>query len=143
MCFFFKILHMIFIATCVSGELKLTILHTNDIHSRIGQTSISSTRCSKKDASDNNCYGGVARIKTEVDKLRSENENVLLLDAGDVFQGTTWFIVYNGSEAAYFMNKLKYDVMVSTPDRAKNVICFYNSSRMYVSIIEGRIIEGV
>lgn len=38
--------------------------------------------------------------------------NVLLLDAGDQFQGTVWFNYYKGAEAAYFMNKLGYNAMV-------------------------------
>lgn len=56
--------------------------------------------------------GGVARRKTKIDEIRKEKENVLLLDAGDQFQGTVWFNIYKGLEAAHFMNLLKYDAQV-------------------------------
>ena len=96
----------------VFGEFKLTILHTNDVHARVEQGSKYAARCSASDASENKCYGGAARRKTEVDRIRRENQNVLLLDGGDQFQGTTWFVVYTGLEAAHFMKRIGYDAMV-------------------------------
>ena len=97
----------------VYGEFKLTILHTNDVHARIEQASKFGARCDKNAAAANKCFGGVARRKTALDKQRKENENTVLLDGGDQFQGTTWFELYNGYEAAHFMEKLGYDAMVS------------------------------
>lgn len=49
---------------------------------------------------------------SKVSQIRREEKNVLLLDAGDQFQGTVWFNYYKGAEAAHFMNKLGYNVMV-------------------------------
>lgn len=46
-------------------------------------------------------------------EIRRKEKNVLLLDAGDQFQGTVWFNYYKGAEAAHFMNKLGYDAMVN------------------------------
>ena len=98
--------------TAVVGEFKLTLLHTNDVHARVEQASSSGARCSNSSTQENKCYGGIARRQTLVRQLKSENKNVLLLDGGDQFQGTTWFHVYDGDEAAHFMNRIQYDAMV-------------------------------
>lgn len=87
---------------------ELTILHTNDVHSRLEQTSEDSTKC----LNASQCVGGVARLYTKVQQIRKEEPNVLLLDAGDQYQGTIWFTVYKGLEVSHFMNTLRYDAMV-------------------------------
>ncbi|KAG7508565.1 5-nucleotidase-like [Solea senegalensis] len=51
------------------------------------------------------------RRPADCPRIRSSEQNVLLLDAGDQFQGTVWFNYYKGAEAAHYMNLLKYDVM--------------------------------
>lgn len=86
---------------------ELTILHTNDVHSRLEQTSEDSTKC----LNASQCVGGVARLYTVVQQIRKEEPNVLLLDAGDQYQGTIWFTVYKGLEVSHFMNTLRYDAM--------------------------------
>lgn len=88
---------------------ELTILHTNDVHSRLEQTSEDSNKCVNASL----CVGGVARLFTKVQQIRQAERNVLLLDAGDQYQGTMWFTVYEGAEVAHFMNALGYDAMVS------------------------------
>lgn len=92
----------------VTRAWELTILHTNDVHSRLEQTSEDSTKC----LNASQCVGGVARLYTKVQQIRREEPNVLLLDAGDQYQGTIWFTVYKGLEVAHFMNTLRYDAMV-------------------------------
>ncbi|XP_035530589.1 snake venom 5'-nucleotidase-like [Morone saxatilis] len=89
------------------STFEVTLLHTNDNHARIEETSKDSGKCSSGDP----CFAGVARRFTKVTEIRKKEKNVLLLDAGDQFQGTVWFNYYKGAEAAYFMNKLGYDVM--------------------------------
>jgi 5'-nucleotidase len=91
-----------------AGAWELTILHTNDMHSRLEQTSEDSTKCNNASL----CVGGVARLFTKVEQIRRAESNVLLLDAGDQYQGTIWFTVYKGTEVAHFMNALRYDAMV-------------------------------
>ncbi|XP_007507929.2 5'-nucleotidase [Monodelphis domestica] len=86
---------------------KLTILHTNDLHSRLEQTSEDSGKCFVVEK----CVGGVARLHTKIREIRGAESNVLLLDAGDQYQGTVWFTVYKGAEVAHFMNALGYDAM--------------------------------
>ncbi|KAH3736527.1 hypothetical protein DPMN_043098 [Dreissena polymorpha] len=96
-----------------SLAFDLTILHTNDVHARFEQFNKYGSDCSEKEAGSGQCFGGVARRLTKLNEIRRSHSNVLLLDAGDQFMGTLWFIVYKGLAAAHFMNKLGYDVMVS------------------------------
>lgn len=91
-----------------SSAWDLVLLHTNDVHARVEETSVHSGKCGGGGA----CFAGVARRATMVQRIRSSESNVLLLDAGDQFQGSVWFNYYHGAEAAHFMNKLRYDAMV-------------------------------
>jgi len=75
--------------------VHLTILHTNDFHSHIDPFA--------KDAPQNPGEGGMARRAALISKIRSENEHVLLFDAGDIFQGTPYF--------NYFKAKLDFELM--------------------------------
>ena len=68
--------------------VKLTILHTNDVHSRIEPFPLSDPKYPD--------MGGFARRSAVIEYIRKENDNVLLLDAGDVFQGTPYFNLYQG-----------------------------------------------
>ncbi|KAF4092161.1 hypothetical protein AMELA_G00017720 [Ameiurus melas] len=90
----------------VAADWELTLLHTNDVHARVEETNKDSGKCTK-----GGCFAGVARRYTKIKEIRRSVQNVLLLDAGDQFQGTVWFNYYKGSEAAHFMNKLGYDAM--------------------------------
>lgn len=85
-----------------SGRLqKLTILHTNDVHSRIEPFPM--------DGSRNQGLGGVARRSALIKKIRAEQEQVLLLDAGDIFQGTPYFNKFGGELELKLMSEMKYD----------------------------------
>ncbi|GAB3985355.1 metallophosphatase [Spirosoma daeguense] len=80
---------------------SLTILHTNDVHSRLDPFPMDGSRNAGK--------GGVARRATLIRKIRQEQPNVLLFDAGDIFQGTPYFNLYKGEPEILAMNKLGYD----------------------------------
>lgn len=80
---------------------KITILHTNDVHSHIDTFGPEDGRNANK--------GGVARRASLIDSIRKENPNTLLLDAGDIFQGTPYFNYYGGELEFKLMSKLKYD----------------------------------
>uniref|UniRef100_A0AAQ5Z804 5'-nucleotidase n=1 Tax=Amphiprion ocellaris TaxID=80972 RepID=A0AAQ5Z804_AMPOC len=90
-----------------ASTFEVTLLHTNDNHARIEETSEDSGKC----PAGGPCFAGVARRFTKVSEIRKKEKNVLFLDAGDQFQGSVWFNYYKGAEAAHFMNKLGYDVM--------------------------------
>lgn len=83
------------------GLTKLVILHTNDTHSRIEPF--------PDDGSRNAGLGGVARRTTLINQIRSENEHVLLLDAGDIFQGTPYFNFFGGELDIRLMSEMGYD----------------------------------
>ena len=72
-----------------SDAIKIQVLHTNDLHSRFDEVTISGSKCRDKDRRKNICVGGVARIKHMVDQIRNQHkpdDNVLFLNAGDFFQ---------------------------------------------------------
>lgn len=85
-----------------SKTKKITILHTNDVHSHIDPFGPEDGRNANK--------GGVARRATLVESIRKSNPNTLLLDAGDIFQGTPYFNYYGGELEFKLMSMLKYDV---------------------------------
>ncbi|WP_417369715.1 bifunctional metallophosphatase/5'-nucleotidase [Gelidibacter japonicus] len=85
-----------------SSNLKMiTILHTNDVHSHIDPFGPQDGR--------NPNQGGVARRASLIEGIRAENPNTLLLDAGDIFQGTPYFNYYGGELEFKLMSMLKYD----------------------------------
>ena len=83
---------------------RLTILHTNDVHSRLDPFPM--------DGSRNAGQGGVAARAALIQKIRSEEEHVLLLDAGDIFQGTPYFNVFKGEPEMKAMNMMGYDAII-------------------------------
>lgn len=89
----------------------ITILHTNDVHARFEQFNRYASACSQDDITSGTCFGGVARRHTKIQEIRRSHGNVMLMDAGDQFVGTTWFNVHKGNATSYFMNKLGYDIM--------------------------------
>ncbi len=90
------------LASCSNfGKKHITILHTNDVHSHIDPFPETHPEFSN--------MGGVARRATLVDRIRKENPNTLLFDAGDIFQGTPYFNFYGGELEFKLMSKLGYD----------------------------------
>lgn len=81
------------------GDVKITILHTNDMHSHIH--SFTSGR--------NKGLGGMAQRAELIKSIRAQEEHVLLLDAGDIFQGTPYFNFYGGELEFKLMSEMKYD----------------------------------
>ncbi|MFM9987554.1 bifunctional metallophosphatase/5'-nucleotidase [Flavobacterium sp.] len=82
---------------------KITILHTNDVHSHIDPFPATDPR--------NPNMGGVARRAAIIEQIRREEFNVLLLDAGDIFQGTPYFNYYGGELEYKLMSMMKYDLV--------------------------------
>ena len=84
------------------GMSKLTILYTNDVHSRIEPFPDNDPKYASQ--------GGAARRAAIVKKIRKEEKNVLLLDAGDIFQGTPYFNFYAGELEFKLMSQMGYDL---------------------------------
>lgn len=82
-------------------QINLTILHTNDVHSRIEPFPMDGSRYQG--------LGGVARRAALVASIRRERRNVLLLDAGDMVQGTPYFNLFDGKLEVELMSKMGYD----------------------------------
>ncbi len=82
-----------------AADTKLVVLHTNDTHARVNE--------GKYDGM------GFAKILTLINEVRAENPNVLVLDAGDTFHGTTIASLVQGESIVQIMNMIGYDAMVS------------------------------
>ena len=78
---------------------KITILHTNDMHSRIEPFG----------SGEFKGLGGMAQRSSIINEIRKKEKNVLLFDAGDIFQGTPYFNFYGGELEFKLMSKMKYD----------------------------------
>ncbi|MBK7678945.1 MAG: metallophosphatase [Chitinophagaceae bacterium] len=83
------------------SPLKLTILHTNDTHSRLEPFPM--------DGGRNQGLGGIAARAQLITEIRQQEEQVLLFDAGDIFQGTPYFNLYKGEPEIKAMSSMKYD----------------------------------
>ncbi len=81
---------------------KITILHTNDVHSHIDPFPVDHPR--------NPNMGGASRRAAIIENIRKEEEHVLLLDAGDIFQGTPYFNYYGGELEFKLMSMMQYDL---------------------------------
>lgn len=83
------------------GFTKLTLLYTNDTHSRIEPFPSNDPKFANE--------GGYAKRAALIEKIRTEEKNVLLLDAGDIFQGTPYFNYFFGEVEYKLMSLMKYD----------------------------------
>ncbi|MCK7615149.1 bifunctional metallophosphatase/5'-nucleotidase [Roseibium sediminicola] len=99
------------LSTAAYADYSLTILHTNDFHSRIEPINKYDSTCKAEDNAEGKCFGGTARLDTVIKDRRAASNNSILVDGGDQFQGTLFYTYYKGKAAAEFMNKLGYDGM--------------------------------
>lgn len=83
------------------GTPRLTILHTNDWHSRIDPF--------PDDGGRNANRGGTIRRLKLINQIRAAEPNVILLDSGDIFQGTPYFNFFAGELEMKLMTKMGYD----------------------------------
>jgi len=99
---FLVFLLMISAGTLVAQQkIKLVILHTNDTHSQVEPMEKSILKSSD--------MGGYARRMGVIERIRKQEKNVLLVDAGDFSQGTPYFNFFNGRVEIDGMNRMKYD----------------------------------
>ena len=83
-------------AACPTSAQRVTLLHTNDLHSQIDPAK----------------QGGMARLKAAIDSVRSTDSNVLLINAGDAFQGSVFFTLFEGEVEQKLMNEMGYDILI-------------------------------
>ena len=87
------------VAMCWSApDNKLVIMHTNDTHSQVEP--------------DDKGLGGIARRKTLIDSVRAAEPNTLLVDAGDMVQGTLFYYLYKGDVENRLADMLGYDMRI-------------------------------
>ena len=100
-------------ASASFADYTLNILHINDWHSRIESNNKFESTCSAEDEGKGECIGGAARLVTAIDQERQklQGQNVVLLSAGDNFQGSLFYTTYKGKAEAEFLNLMKFDAM--------------------------------
>ncbi|MFT4223704.1 bifunctional metallophosphatase/5'-nucleotidase [Dysgonomonas sp.] len=101
---YISVLLVLCLSFSVSAQKKLVILHTNDTHSHLEPLPMSDK--------NNPGQGGVVNRKAIIDSVRSVEQNVLLIDAGDFVQGTPYFNMFKGRAEVDAMNLMQYDVTV-------------------------------
>ncbi|MBI1245556.1 MAG: hypothetical protein GC202_11170 [Alphaproteobacteria bacterium] len=115
----FALAGLVLLAACAAepppAPLKLTILHSNDVHSRLQMVNAFGSTCSAQEAQQNKCLGGVARMATLFAQNRAAataaGRQVLVLNAGDNFQGSLFYTHYKGAAELEINNMLGYDAM--------------------------------
>ena len=87
------------------ADYTLNILHINDWHSRIESNNKFESTCSAEDEGKGECIGGAARLVTAITRnaQKLQGQNVLLLSAGDNFQGSLFYTTYKGKAEAEFL----------------------------------------
>ena len=95
------------------ADYTLNILHINDWHSRIESNNKFESTCSAEDEGKGECIGGAARLVTAIaqERQKLQGQNVVLLNAGDNFQGSLFYTTYKGKAEAEFLNLMKFDAM--------------------------------
>jgi 5'-nucleotidase len=101
------------IAGPAQADFTLTILHINDFHARFQPITGSNSDCNAEDDAAGECFGGIGRLKTAIDQRRGarEGENVVLLSAGDNFQGSLFYTQYKAESVTTFFNDMGFDVV--------------------------------
>ena len=94
------------------ADFTLTILHFNDFHSRFEPITSSASNCDAETDQAGECFGGIGRLKAAIDQERGAagDGNLLVLSAGDNFQGSLYYTQFRSEIVADFMNDLGIDV---------------------------------
>ncbi|MDX8530454.1 5'-nucleotidase C-terminal domain-containing protein [Mesorhizobium sp. VK25A] len=95
------------------ADYTLNILHFNDWHSRIEGNNKYESTCSADEETKGECIGGAGRLVTAIaqERKKLEGQNVLLLNAGDSFQGSLFYTTYKGAAEEEFLNQIKPDAV--------------------------------
>ena len=98
----------------VGQDMRLTLLHTSDIHSRILPYTVTPNRFERQDGLviENKPFGGIARMATVVEDERRRSTRSLWLDSGDIFQGAPIFNLFHGEAEVRALSRAGLDVSV-------------------------------
>src|ERR1700745_2295025 len=103
-------------ATLNPNTVCISILHTTDLHGHILPT---------YDYDGNPDRGGLARCTTQIRRWRRETHNSILIDVGDVYQGTDVSLQNKGALMIDLLNHLEYDAwVVGNHEFAWGMECF-------------------
>ncbi|VEN61869.1 unnamed protein product [Callosobruchus maculatus] len=113
---------------------QISVVHINDFHARYLETSNGAGACKSK----NSCIGGFSRLYSQIMKMKKENPDSILLNAGDNFQGTLWYTIGKWNLTQEFMNKLPFDAAVlgnhEFDDGIDGVVPYINSLKYPVVV---------
>lgn len=100
-------------AGAAAADFSLNVIHINDLHSRVEPINRFDSTCGAEDNAEGKCFGGYARVVTKINELRSElaDENVIVLDAGDQYQGSLMYTTYKGDVEIEFAELVGFDAM--------------------------------
>ncbi|TCL08860.1 5'-nucleotidase [Shimia isoporae] len=100
-------------AGMAAAEYKLHVVHINDLHSRIEPINKYDSTCKAEDNAEGKCFGGYARVATKIAELRAQlaDENLIVLDAGDQYQGSLMYTTYKGDVEIEMAEKVGFDAM--------------------------------
>ncbi|GAA6182369.1 MULTISPECIES: bifunctional metallophosphatase/5'-nucleotidase [unclassified Shimia] len=100
-------------AGMAAADYTLHIVHINDLHSRIEPINKYDSTCNAEDNAEGKCFGGYARVATKIADLREQlaGENLLVLDAGDQYQGSLMYTTYKGDVEIELMEQVGFDAM--------------------------------
>ncbi len=102
-------------AGAAQADYTLHVLHINDFHSRIEPINRFDSTCSAAEDAEGKCFGGAARLASAIntlrDRLRAAGQNVIVLDAGDQYQGSLFYTTYKGAAEGELMAAIGFDAM--------------------------------
>ncbi|WP_071674055.1 bifunctional metallophosphatase/5'-nucleotidase [Nioella nitratireducens] len=101
------------LGSAAAADTTFHILHFNDFHSRIQPINRYDSTCPAEDDAAGECFGGIARIQTAIQQMEAEYgpDNVAVMVAGDIFQGSQMYTTFHGDVEAEMMQAIGLDVM--------------------------------
>jgi 5'-nucleotidase len=100
-----------FAAPAMAADYKLTILHVNDLQSRLEPVTETGHACTAEDIQAHRCAGGVARLAARIKAEKATAANVVVVDAGNAFTGSQFYDTHKQRALSETMNLIGLDAM--------------------------------
>ncbi len=94
-----------------AADYKLTILHVNDLQSRLEPVTETGAACTTDDVAAHRCAGGVARLAARINAEKAKAANVIVVDAGNEFTGSRFYDTHKQRAISETMNLIGFDAM--------------------------------